>query len=255
MLIDIINRVLQKYRFLKLIVGKSNKLILSLFLRPGFKISKQIQKLYIKSSSLDDWYFNNNLPDFYDQNYNLYSWITNPNNNHFVVTPSLARLFLRPEDIVLDIGCGDGTISHLFFTDIASKVDAVDVSTKAIERAKKNYFSNSKLNFLNINILDLEREADSYDLIFWCDSMDYFTKDEIQKIYEFIKQVLKKDGVLVIKTPLTEHNPVLTDKGMKSFVSNVEELTKELREHFDIVLSNSTIYNFRTDLDFVLKNK
>jgi ubiquinone/menaquinone biosynthesis C-methylase UbiE len=45
---------------------------------------------------------------------------------------------------VLDLCCGDGSISFLFFSDIANKIDAVDVDRDAIMYGRKK-FGNDKI--------------------------------------------------------------------------------------------------------------
>src|SRR6056300_766301 len=98
---------------------------------------------------LNRWFFPEIKPNFFNQKLNLSGWMKNSNNVHFAVTPSLARMYLQKGDNVLDIGCGEGTISYLFFSDIAGNIDAFDVSEAAIRLAKESYSDTKNINFIN----------------------------------------------------------------------------------------------------------
>jgi len=250
---NLLKRIVLKNRLTKE-TSKIINYILYLLLKPLFLLSIKIQNLYVKISINKDWMFATKLKDFYKQENNLFSWINNPSNVHLFVSPAIARTFLTKDSVVLDIGCGDGYIDYLFFSDISKCVEAVDVSKDAIKLAKKN-FKKDNLTFINKNILNHNFKENYYDYIFWNDSFDYFSNDERQKLIDKIKLSLKETGFLHIKTPINKKNPISESNNLKSNVSNEITMIKELLKDFKIVESRTTDYIFRSDLDIIVKLK
>lgn len=251
---NLLKRIVLKNRLTKETAKVANN-ILFLLLKPLFLISIKIQNLYVKISINRDWMFARKLPNFYKQENNLYSWIKNPSNVHMFVSPAIARRFLTKNSVVLDIGCGDGYIDFLFFSDISKRVEAVDISEKAIKFAKKN-FKKDNLIYINKNILNHNFKENYYDYIFWNDSYDYFSNDEKQILIDKIKLSLKENGYLHIKTPINENDPISERNNMKSWSSSEKIIIKEIQKDFKIVDSKITDYIFRKDLDLIasLKN-
>jgi len=246
-----IKRIIRDIKLLRIFIFSLNKIFLTIF-KFLFFISKRIQKIYIFFSFQNDWFLSNTVPRNYRQEYNLYSWIFKPQNVHFAISPSIARTYLNSESVVLDIGCGDGTIDYLFFSDIAKRIDGVDVSESGIKYAKKNYKSNN-LNFYKKSIFDFEPEGVNYDFVFWADSIDYFSRKEIIDIFQLLNKWLEGDGHILIKTPINENNPISESNHMKSFQSNADLFIEFISEYFDVIYKNITDYGFRKDVDVVMK--
>tara|TARA_B100001996_G_scaffold121944_1_gene92196 strand:+ start:15928 stop:16695 length:768 start_codon:yes stop_codon:yes gene_type:complete len=248
-----LRRIIREIKLLKGLAFLINKILL-IFFRFLFSFSKQIQKIYVFLSFQNDWFLANRVPKNYRQEYNLYTWIFNPQNVHFAVSPSLARTHLDSDSVVLDIGCGDGTIDYLFFSDIAKRIDGVDISESGINYAKRHY-KQKNLNYYKTNILDFQPENLPYDFVFWADSIDYFSKEEINDILMLLKEWVKIDGHILIKTPLSEKSPISDSNHMKSFQSNQDSFADYLSNYFNVVYKNVTDYGFRKDIDILLKNK
>lgn len=250
---NLLKRIVLKNRLTKE-TSKIINYILFIFLKPLFLISIKIQNLYVKISINKDWMFARKLPNFYKQENNLYSWIRNPSNVHMFVSPAIARRFLTKDSVVLDIGCGDGYIDYLFFSDISKCIDAVDISKEAIKFAKKN-FKKANLRYINKDILNHNFKENYYDYIFWNDSFDYFSNDEKQILIDKIKFSLKESGYLHIKTPINKNNSISKGNNIKSYFSNEETMIREIQNDFKIVDSATTDYIFRKDLDLIVKLK
>ncbi len=244
-------RIIRDFKILRYLFFLINKLALLIF-KLLFIISKKIQQIYVFLSFQNDWFLANRVPKNYRQEYNLYTWIFQPANVHFVVSPSLVRTYLDSDSVVLDIGCGDGTIDYLFFSDIAKRIDGVDISESGIRYAKKNYISEN-LNFYKSSILDFKAEEKVYDFVFWGDSIDYFSNEEIKDIFKLLNVWLKDDGHILIKTPLSEKNPISKSNHMKSYQNNPDSFIEFLSEYFNVIYQNVTDYGFRKDIDVILQ--
>jgi len=224
-----------------------------LFLSKLNKFIPIFNEHYSNIDMLNRWFFPEIKPNFFNQKLNLSGWMKNSNNVHFAVTPSLARMYLKKGNNVLDIGCGEGTISKLFFSDIAGNIDAFDVSEAAIKVAKESYGNINNINFINSSPLDYKFKDNTYDIIFWCDAVDYFTNSEIKRLISLFQKILKPNGHIIVKTPLTTNKPALTNNAQKSYQDDLENFTLLFEKYFEVVISNLTEYNHRSDLDIVLK--
>ena len=141
----------------------------------------------------------------------------------------------------------------LKFSDIAGNIDAFDVSEAAIKAAKESYGDTKNINFINSSPLDYKYKDNTYDIIFWSDAVDYFTNNEIKRLISLFQKILKPNGHIIVKTPLTTNKPALTNNAQKSYQDDLENLTLLFEKYFEVVISNLTEYNHRSDLDIVLK--
>jgi ubiquinone/menaquinone biosynthesis C-methylase UbiE len=109
---------------------------------------------------------------------------------------------------VLDIACGCGYGSHLLSQSIP-QVFGVDLSTKAIEYAKKHY-QRENIEFIQGDIVDLLTifEKNSFDAIVSFDTVEHI---KTEKWLDIFKSLLKSNNsVLLLSTPVraeTTRNP------------------------------------------------
>lgn len=104
---------------------------------------------------------------------------------------------------VLDAGCGAGYGCNLLAT-VAKKVIGIDYSQEAIDYAKKHY-SHSNFKFRTMNLLALDFNDDTFDLVTCFEVIEHIREDHM--LLKKISHILKPNGVLVISTPnqLTDH--------------------------------------------------
>ena len=95
---------------------------------------------------LKEWQFSHRVPMFFKHQINLNNWRFDPKEWSFVTRGVFAREKMLPNSKVLDLCCGDGTYSYLFFADIAASIDAVDFDETALSYARK-YYKHPKINF------------------------------------------------------------------------------------------------------------
>ncbi|MFC1907532.1 methyltransferase domain-containing protein [Chloroflexota bacterium] len=111
------------------------------------------------------------------------------------------RGLLRKEqqavDKFLDIGCFDGTISHLFGSVLKAKeIYGIDNSSKAIKAAKK---TGIKAYELDIDKEDLPFEDNSFDAIFCGEVIEHLFDPD--NLLDEVYRVLKPGGFCIITTP------------------------------------------------------
>jgi len=109
------------------------------------------------------------------------------------------RIKLNSE--VLDIGCGDGVYSGLFYSRKAKNIDAIDIDKNAIKHAKKNYFRKN-VNFYNSNIQDWLKHQNKYDIILMFAVIEHFSFKNGILVLKKISSSLKKGGIFFGSTPI-----------------------------------------------------
>jgi ubiquinone/menaquinone biosynthesis C-methylase UbiE len=114
------------------------------------------------------------------------------------------RSFEKNEAIsILDIGCGDGA-TELFMEQyfFQWKIDAIDISIKSIEEARKKNIMNASFTVYDGSKIPFINE--SYDVVFIAGVLHHVDFNLHQTIIKEIFRVLKKGGRLY----LFEHNPL-----------------------------------------------
>jgi SAM-dependent methyltransferase len=128
---------------------------------------------------------------------------------------------------ILDLGCGPGAVGTELNAAAYHSYTGVDICDVAIEKArnrarenrrndKNAYFQSDILSYLPLQ---------SYDVIFFGDSIYYFSWQRITEILTRYSKYLKQDGVFIVRTW------TMKDKH-QTIVRNIES-------HFDVVEKNS----------------
>lgn len=107
---------------------------------------------------------------------------------------SLAE-FVKENDRVLDIGCGNGRLYQLF-ANLSISFTGIDISEKLIEIAKERY---PKCHFEVANMTDLPFEVKKFDVIFSLVAFHHLPTQETQlKALGEMKRVLKPKGKIIL---------------------------------------------------------
>lgn len=111
-----------------------------------------------------------------------------------------ARKHLKSSDIVLDYGCGTGTITCEFASQVA-EIHAIDISAKMIEFAQEKAVANSveNVDFVQTDIFDERYKKGSFDVVLAFNMLHTVPAPHsvMQRIYE----LLKPDGTFISVTP------------------------------------------------------
>jgi SAM-dependent methyltransferase len=144
--------------------------------------------LYFLSKLLfiKEWQYNSGVPMFFKHQINYTNWRFDPSQWSFTLRGTYARELMQPGIKVLDLCCGDGAYSFLFFADVATHIDAVDYDDDAINYAKR-FFKRDNINFQKVNVITEPLPATDYDIVVWNAGICYFT---INDIHEIIKKVV-----------------------------------------------------------------
>lgn len=110
---------------------------------------------------------------------------------------AFALQFCR-ERKVLDAACGEGYGSAML-AGVADRVTGVDVSTEAIEHARRRYAEAGNLAFEAANCTVLPFEVDSFDVVVSFETLEHL-QDQAEMLAEF-RRVLRPDGLLILSSP------------------------------------------------------
>jgi ubiquinone/menaquinone biosynthesis C-methylase UbiE len=146
----------------------------------------------------------------------------------------LKHLDIKPDDIILDVGCGGG-ININRMAKIAKKVYGVDYSIESVKLSREvnqDYVNEGKVEVLEGNVESLPFEDDTFDIITAFETV-YFWPD-IEKSFGEVKRVLKPGGIFLIGTESNGANNLpmkISQKLIDMTVYNDEELTSFLQNN------------------------
>jgi len=114
---------------------------------------------------------------------------------------------------VLNIGCSKGNLCNYFLSSCGSRAYGIDISSKAIFLARKNY---PRINFKIASIDKIPFDTNFFSLVVSIETLEH-SNDIFSAVCELIR-VLKDDGKIVLivpnKAPNKKHNWIFTEKGI-----------------------------------------
>jgi len=127
--------------------------------------------------------------------------------------PFLKKINAR---MILELGCGNGR-DAIFFANNGYLVTAVDFSQKAINSLVTRIVGTPIRNFINpikMDILDAGSfYQNSFDAVYAHMALEYFTDEELSKVFLGINSILKPGGIFLFRTRST--NDELYGKGQE----------------------------------------
>ena len=111
----------------------------------------------------------------------------------------ILKQHIKNSSTILEIACGDGHFSEKLANHfVHSKIDACDISTKAVEIAKKRF--GSIVNFFVDKIPVLENLDQKYDLIILNEALSYLNDKDRELAVSRIRDLSKSGGYFFISS-------------------------------------------------------
>lgn len=187
---------------------------------------KKIFQQAIKPTGRTGWLLGKSMNMFH---YKLHCW-------------GLSHISVKPDDIVLDIGCGGGNVVKKMANNvIGGKVYGVDYSDEMVrlsQRVNKRFVKNGKVEIKHGSVSALPFDDDMFDFITAFETT-YFWPDFINDLKE-IKRVLKSGGTLVIANEVYTHEKF---EKRNRFINNLVEMQLHTPEGYRSLLTDAGYSN------------
>jgi SAM-dependent methyltransferase len=154
-------------------------------------------------------------PQFFKHQIDLSRWPSQPSRWSFTARGVYAREDMFDGCKVLDLCCGDGSYSFLFFSDIAGTIDAVDRDRHALAYARRQ-FAAPNISYHEIDIVNEPLPSADYDFVIWNAAICYFGEQEIRQIMKKLiaagKTGMKFCGMLPKANSWVDHKTEFRDR-------------------------------------------
>jgi release factor glutamine methyltransferase len=153
---------------------------------------------------------------------------------------------------ILEIGTGSGCISIAVASKVNCKIEAIDISPKALEIAKENSAAlgtSEKINFVNKNILTDYKNFDGYDLVL--SNPPYVSAEEMENMDD---EIIKNEPEIALTD--REHGLTFYKKIIELFnaTSSETKLFLEIgdrkRKAVEKILNENNITNYIFHKDY-----
>lgn len=107
----------------------------------------------------------------------------------------MQQMKLRPDDVLLDLCCGNGLFSASFSNHV-SQIEAVDISSVLTKRLMERNLIN--VNVSTCDIRDIKFSKQSFSKVLWYAGIQYLDESDIVTIIRRIHSWMKPGGILMI---------------------------------------------------------
>lgn len=166
--------------------------------------------------------------DYYNLNYNNFDLYQKSHYKRY----EMAKNFISNNFIVGDMACGSG-YGSLILSNICSEVYGIDIDETTIMEIKKRYENETKVQFFNQNLLDIDFE-NKFDVIVSFETVEHFEENDITKLMGKFHRALKDDGILLFSTPYNQEKCEASMKWHKTFNITENNIPDLLGEYFQV---------------------
>jgi len=213
---------------------------------PGEVIAaKQVVKSYYLLRLKDVWQ-NHNSPVWFDHEIDYHMW---PKNIFWIERGVFGRIMMTPGCRVLDLCCGDGYFSDVWYSTIAGRIDACDNDSGALDFAAQKH-SNERIKYHRVDVLADSLPGTNYDVVTWFEAIEHFTEDQIVYILQKINSSLNQKGRLIGSTTLVKQLGKPGNRQHKREFTSQEDVASVLSRVFTNNHAWVSIYPERTTCYF-----
>ncbi len=140
-----------------------------------------------------------------------------------IVINCVAEFFDSTPIAALDVGCGDGALTASI-RKLGHRVYGVDTNNEGIRLAKEKFIENNLIgNFYVIEGYDYPFENNFFEVVVCADVIEHV--QEPRRMLEEIHRVLKREGILIISTPIKIKNlPISKNHVQEWTIDEFEDL-------------------------------
>ena len=126
---------------------------------------------------------------------------TGLNIRHYKIMNELIKSGLRKDSVVLEVGCGVGTLTVLLNKFLSKgKLVATDISDESIEKAKKRIPNSSKIDFFVTDMKDFSY-LQKFDFIVLPDVLEHIPIDQHKELFSCFEENMNEKSMIFIHVP------------------------------------------------------
>ncbi len=143
----------------------------------------------------------------------------------WVEGPAFCGLALEPGARVLQLGCGTGYETDVFFSPFAAEIVAIDVDPRAIETARRMHPAKN----VRYEVMDLRKTLPQgpFDVAIWSPTIFAYTPEEVDAFMPRLREVLTETATLCGWTYVEADRP-----GPNVLWHDMQSLAERLKRHF-----------------------
>lgn len=164
------------------------------------------------------------------------NWAAAKKSKDGIILPHIARYEWGSDKLAglccLDAGCGSGYGTHYLAETGVKEITGVDISSVAIQYAKKNY-SRENLHFMQMDVRQMSFNDNSFDAVVTFEVLEHLDEKGQMEFVRELARVLKDKGVIYLGCP----NAVMStgDNRFHEKELTIDELMCLLQRYFSEV--------------------
>lgn len=144
---------------------------------------------------------------------------------------------LRPGDVLLDIGCGDGFFTRQLYSPRCKLVDALDIEPSAIATARR-WHPADNIRYHLMDAVEAPFPSERYEIVAWDGAIGHFAAQTTGRMLDKIAAALSADGVFCGSESLGREE----GHDHLQFFDTLEDVRRLLRPHFRHVQAKEMQY-------------
>jgi SAM-dependent methyltransferase len=131
---------------------------------------------------------------FTDHYLNQFFLMSTLKRTWWVEGPTFCGLAIEPGSRILELGCGTGYYTDVFFSPFASEIIAVDIDPRAIETARRMHQAKN----IRYEVMDFRTKLPDglFDLIVWSPTIFAYTPDEVHTFMGKLREIMSEKARL-----------------------------------------------------------
>jgi SAM-dependent methyltransferase len=112
----------------------------------------------------------------------------------WVEGPAFCGLAIEPGSRILELGCGTGYYTDVFFSPFASEIVAIDIDPRAIETARRSHQAKN----IRYEVMDFRKTLPEgiFDVVVWTPTIFAYTPDEVHTFMTRLREVMRPNARL-----------------------------------------------------------
>jgi trans-aconitate 2-methyltransferase len=164
------------------------------------------------------------ISDFYDT-FNESEKSRRLNVRHYSIFHQLARLGLKRNHHVLEVGCGFGTVTSLIVSYISrGRIVGTDISRERIAFCQQLFSNHHNASFVLTDMTDFP-VREQFDFIVLPDVLEHIPLESHRQLFSTMASLLKDDGTILVHIP----HPLMIDYMRENNPSALQIVDQSLR--------------------------